>query len=427
MKPEIRDLIDFLNASPTAWHAVDFVRQRLIKEGFQELAEGEAWRLKPGGQYFIIRNGSTLSAFVVPLQMPRAANLIGSHTDSPAFKIKPNAEYLKENMLMLGVEIYGGPLLTSWLNRDLGIAGRIAAKDGRGNIFSALVRIEDSPLVIPQLAIHLDRNVNENGLLLNKQEHLSALAALNIKPDKNGKTQYLLEILQKAVDFKTLLGYELFLYPLEPARLVGNKQEMISTYRIDSLGSVHAALHALTNAVKPHKDILKMVVFWDNEEIGSNTSQGAGSPFLPRTLERICLALGLKREDYFRLISQSLCLSVDLSHALHPNYPEKHEPRHQALLNKGLVIKTNAQQRYASDALSEARIVDLCHREKIPFQKFVSRNDIPSGSTIGPITANLMGMSTLDIGCAQLSMHSARELAGCQDHIDMCRFLKAFL
>lgn len=424
----IDEWIDFLNAAPTAWHAVEYIQNTLQKAGFELLDESTKWRLKPGGKYLVQRNGSTLAAFVLPTHAPVKAHVVGSHTDSPGFKLKPQPEFLKENMLMLGLEIYGGPLLSSWLNRDLGIAGRVVVEDKKGNLHEKLVRIEDHPVVIPQLAIHLDRNVNDSGLVLNKQEHLAALAALDIKPDKKtGTTHYLEGLLKKQFSFATCLGHELFVYPLEPAKRVGHDKEMLASYRVDNLGSAHAAFKGLLEgAKKPHKDLLRMAVFWDNEEIGSNTSQGAGSPFLPYTLERICLSLKLDREDLFRLVSQSLCLSVDFGHALHPNYPEKHEPRHLLLMNKGIAIKTNAQQRYASDAKSVSEIVSLCRKHKIPYQKFVARNDIPSGTTIGPIHANLTGMPTLDIGCAQLSMHSARELASCADHLSLCKLLGEF-
>ena len=428
VKTETEDLIQFLNASPTAWHAVDEMRQRLTKAGFTYLEENEAWKLTKGGKYFVSRGGSSLAVFQLPKENPKSAFILGAHTDSPALKIKPNAEFLKENMLMIGVEIYGGPLITSWLNRDLGIAGRAVGLDQKGRVQTRLVRIEQFPLQIPQLAIHLDRSVNEQGVLLNKQEHLAALAALDIKPDKvTHKTHYLENLLKKECQFTSILSHELFLYPLEAPRFLGNEQQMLSSYRLDNLGGVHAALYSLLQPSKTSKENLKMAIFWDNEEIGSHTFKGASSPFLPQILERICLALELGREDYFQLIAKSQCLSIDLVHALHPNYPEKHEARHLTLMNQGIVIKTNAAQRYAGDAISVAQVVDICQKEKIPYQYFVSRNDITSGTTIGPITANLTGIPTVDVGFAQLSMHSTRELCACQDHVDMCRFLKAFI
>lgn len=419
--PEIKDLLDFLQNSPTAPHAVDWMIHRLKAAGFTALDEGSKWHLQPGKKYYVQRSGSSLCAFVTPKKKAQKLILAASHTDSPAFKLKPNAEFTKENMVMLGLEIYGGPLLSSWLNRDLGIAGRVTLLTQKGEVEERLFRSEESPVTIPQLAIHLDRGVNENGLILNKQDHIAALACL-----KTGKKPFLEELIAKQYSFKKLLSHELFLYPIDPPRLIGLDHELISAYRIDSLCSVHAILSGLLEADKPAEDTLKLAAFWDHEEVGSSSSLGAGSPFLAHTIERIALSSGLDREGYFALIHNGYCLSVDLSHALHPNYPEKHEPRHQVLMNKGIVLKTNAQQKYSSDALFTGRIVALCEKLKIPFQKSVGRNDIPSGSTVGPIHATLTGMKTVDIGAAQLSMHSSRELASCQDHIDMCQLLNGW-
>jgi aspartyl aminopeptidase len=422
---ETTNLLKFLNNSPTAWHAVANCVYDLKKEGFKELKEDEAWKIKPGGCYYVVRNGSSICAFVVPQKKPLSLRVVASHTDSPSFKLKPNAEFYKENMLMLGLEIYGAPMLASWLNRDLGIAGRVVFSDKKGETHEELVALTDSPVVIPQLAIHLDRNVNESGPVLNKQEHLAALVGVEKK--KKGSLSFLERSLQKTLPIKKLLSFDLFLYPLEEARLVGEENHLISAYRIDSLASVNAAMQAFLAASKPDKQIIKMAVFWDNEEIGSHTAQGAGSPFLPHVIERITLSLDLPREDYFQILSRSLCASVDLTHAVHPNYGDKHEPRHLMLLNQGIAIKTNAQHRYASDARSSAAIISLCLKHKIPFQRYAARSDIPCGSTVGPIHANLTGMSTVDIGCSQLSMHSCRELMGTEDHLYLCKLLKAFL
>lgn len=419
----IHELLNFIEQSPTSWHAVSAMEKRLSHHGFSHLDEKDEWHIQPGKGYYVTRNGSSLCAFVTPKKKPSTAKVVASHTDSPSFKLKPNPEFYKENMVMLGLEIYGSPLLTSWLNRDLGIAGRIVYTTRNKTVKESLVRIDKYPIVIPQLAIHLDRQANEQGPVLNKQEHLAALATL----DETKKSSYLEKILKEEVDFHELLSTDLFLFPLDPPRLVGFHKEMISSYRIDSLGSVHAALTALIHNKKASENDLKMVVFWDNEEVGSSTAQGANSPFMTQVLERILLHLKLSREDYFRLIRKSLCVSVDLAHALHPNYPEKHEPRHPTLMDKGIVLKTNAQQRYASDAHSIGTIVALCNQHKIPFQKFVSRGDIPSGSTIGPIHATATGMPTVDIGCPQLSMHSCRELTSCNDHLNMCKLLSTYL
>lgn len=417
----LEDLLQFLDDSPTAWHAVDNLRQRLTAAGFEELEEKDAWRLKPNKEYFVVRNGSSLFAFKTPKGLLETARVVASHTDSPCLKLKPKGEFRKSNMLLLDVEVYGAPLLTSWLNRDLGIAGRVTFQKKSKDILEALVNIHTHPLTIPQLAIHLDRKVNEEGLTLNKQEHLAALAALI---DEEDDTPYLETLLKKSVPFQQLLAMDLFLYPLEKARFLGQDKKMIASWRLDSLGSVHAGITAFLKQKAISSTQMPIFVVWNHEEIGSSTASGAGSPFFSDTLERICLSLGVNREGFLRLLSQSLCLSVDLSHALHPNYPQKHDPRHQPLLSRGITLKTNAQMRYATEARSAAFILALAEKLRLPIQHFVSRSDIPSGSTIGPIHATLTGMPTVDLGYAQLSMHSIRELAASQDHLDLCLLLQ---
>lgn len=412
------ELVTFLNEAPTAWHAVDWMSRRLIEEGFQELHECDKWQLQAGGKYFVAHRGSSLAAFIVPQDTLTAVRLAASHTDSPGFRLKPHADYLKENMLMLGLEVYGAPLLTSWLNRDLGIAGKIYYTLEDGSQTEELVKITDIPVVIPQLAIHLDRDVNESGLKLNKQDHLAALLSVNVKEKNAFET-----LLKKRYPIQTLLSTDLFLYPLEPAKFIGEEQALVAGYRIDSLNSVHAILRGLLASQQPAAHELKMAVFWDHEEIGSSTTQGASSPFFSHLLERITLALNLSRDDFLRIPSQSFCVSVDLTHGLHPNYIDRHEPRHHVLLGKGIAIKYSAQQRYATNGFTAVTIADLCHTHQIPFQKFVTRGDIPAGTTIGPLHATVTGMPTVDIGAPQLSMHACRELASCQDHVAMCSLL----
>lgn len=420
---QIEDLMTFLDASPTAWHAVDALKEQLIAKDFSFLAEGEPWKILPGKRYFTVKNGSSLCAFVAPHKAPSKVHLAASHTDSPSLKLKPAAEFYRESMVLWGLEIYGGPLLTSWLNRDLGIAGRVVIQNQKGDLEEKLIRLDLHPCVIPQLAIHLDPQVNDTGVLLNKQNHLVALASLKL-PDEN--ISYLEWLLHQAVGKHAVLASDLFLFPLESASFVGHGREMLASYRIDSLASVHAIWKGLELSAQAADDCLKMAVFWDNEEVGSSTAQGAASPFLMHTLERILLSYGKSREDYFQLLENSLCLSVDLAHAVHPNYPERHDPLHQPVLGKGIVLKSNAKQRYASNARTAAVISQLCQKAHIPLQHFVSRGDMPCGSTIGPIHATLTGMPTVDIGSPQLSMHAARELMACEDHLSMIRLISAF-
>jgi aspartyl aminopeptidase len=416
----IQNLIAFISASPTPWHAVAEASQALSAAGFTELKEGEAWVLQPGGKYFVVRLGTSLCAFVMPLaRQPLSCRIVAGHTDSPGFKLRPNAEYRKDKMVMLGLEVYGGPLLTSWLNRDLGIAGKVVCKH-KGQIKEVLVRLEDMPIVIPQLAIHLDRQVNESGLTLNKQDHLAALAGVEARDDKPG---YLDESLKKHVQ-GDILAKDLFVYPLEEPRLIGHEKSLASGYRLDNLCGVQAALEGLlAGASKPSEDMVKMAVLWDHEEIGSDTAQGAGSPFLSQVMERIAGS----REAYFKMLSSSLCVSIDMAHGLHPNYPEKHEPRHQVFLNRGIIIKHSAQYRYATNATTQAFIQDRCHAKHLPVQHFSTRGDIPAGTTIGPIAAHCLGIPTVDIGIAQLSMHSCREIIGVKDYDDLVILTQALL
>lgn len=418
----IDEFLNLLHKSPTPWHAVDHIRNVLLQDGFIELNESQEWKLEKGKAYFLSRDGSSLCAFITPNENMTKAHIIAAHTDSPGFKLKPNPEFRRENMTLFATEIYGAPLLTSWFNRDLGFAGRVFISGEDGKIGQVLVNIDDYPVTIPQLAIHLDRDANEKGPTFNKQEHFSALAALDFDLQKS----YLLTLLHDRIKtpFEFVLSHDLFLYPLEKATLLGS--DMLSGYRLDNLASVHAGLSALKTSI-PHQNHLNLAIFWNNEEIGSQTAHGAESPFLLNLLERILISLNLSREQFLRLLPQSLCLSVDLAHAVNPNYVEKHDPRHMPFLNKGPVIKYNAQQRYASDALSSAYIIHLCEKHAIPYQFFSSRNDMPCGSTIGPINASQTGITTVDIGSPQLSMHSCRELMAVQDHLEMCRLLAAFL
>lgn len=423
--PLIQDLMTFLHQSPTPWHAVEQIKQKLSPLSFTELHEHQAWKIEAGKGYFVRRNGS-LCAFITPLSSPVRLRLLASHTDSPCFKLKPSPEIRKHRAILLATEIYGSPLLSSWLNRDLGIAGRVTYLDRQQQLQESLIQLDQHPLTIPQLAIHLDREVNEKGLNLNKQEHLHALAAL--ETDFLKDTPYLQSLIKQLLEgCEEILHFDLFLFPLEKPRLLGYQQQLLASYRIDSLSSVHAALEAFIQEPAPLQEDIKMILFWNHEEIGSRTAQGADSPFFHHLLERIFMGLRLSREDYLRLLHQSLCVSIDLAHALHPNYAEKHDAQHQPYLGQGVVLKTSAQQRYASDARSLSMMQTLARQAAIPLQTFVSRNDLPSGTTIGPIHAGSTGMPTVDLGCAQLSMHACREVMACQDHLDMCKLLHVTL
>lgn len=413
----LTDLKAFLETAPTSWHAIQEIGNRLAIHDFLPLEDIDPWKLKAGGKYFTIRGGS-LCAFSIPKKSPKQALILASHTDSCALKLKPLPSYLQQNMTLFGIEVYGSPLLSSWLNRDLVLAGRVVVLNKDQQPEENLVILDEATFMIPQLAIHLDREVNEKGLILNKQEHLCPLVSVS-----NTEKNVLEKLLKQQLSFEKLLSFDLFLVPQEPARFIGLNNEMLASYRIDNLVSVHAALAALVSCKNPSSDQLQMVLFWDHEEVGSQSLEGAKSSFLQDTLQRISYHLGLDIEEFIRMKNDSLCLSIDMAHALNPNYVNKHDPQHQPLLHKGIVLKYNANQKYASHAISAAPIVHACHNLKLNYQSFVSRSDLPCGSTIGPIIAAHLGIDTIDIGCPQLSMHSTRELIACQDYLDLLHLL----
>lgn len=421
MSHVLEDLKAFLDSSPTSWHATSQMGTRLALQDYIPLSEGEKWNLEKGKKYFVIRDGS-FCAFSAPTQKPTKSVILAAHTDSPALKLKPSPEVQIENMSQLGVEVYGSPLLSSWLNRDLAIAGRVVVSDKKGNVEEKLVFLDATPLIIPQLAVHLDRDVNEKGLVLNKQDNLRPIVGLGTADQTS-----LTSLLRREISFHQLLSFDLFLVPIEGARFIGSEGELLASYRIDNLASVHAALTAFGMVEEPSKHTLRVAIFWDHEEVGSRSREGAGSPFYSDVLKRICLSYKMEEEECLILKNNSLCLSLDMAHALNPNYPGKHDANHQPLLGKGVVIKYNADQKYASNAVSAAVLVRLCRSLNLPLQTFVSRSDMPCGSTIGPIHAQQTGILTVDLGCPQWSMHSCREVMACQDYMDMCLLLSHLL
>lgn len=420
----LTDFKAFLDASPTSWHAVKEMGNRLAIREFHPLDEKEKWHLELGKKYFVTRGGA-LCAFALPSMKPTQAIILASHTDSPALKLKPVPVYQKANMTQFGVEMYGSPLLTSWLNRDLALAGRVVITNSSGEPEERLVHLDDALVFIPQLAIHFDREINERGLYLNKQDHLSPIVGLS--DDSKMPVDALEKLLRRHLSFHSLLSFELFLVPHESARFVGIENEMLASYRIDNLAGVHAALSAIGFLEKPAHQRLQLSFFWDNEEIGSRTKEGAASPFLNHLLERIAYSLKINSEEVLLLKNNAFCVSVDMAHALNPNYPKKYEPHHAPLLGKGIVIKYNADQKYASNALSAAIVIHACQLLNLPYQSYVCRSDLPCGSTVGPIVAQSTGINTVDIGCPQLSMHSIREIMASKDYLDMVKLLTHLL
>jgi aspartyl aminopeptidase len=411
------DLLAFLRASPTPFHAVDEARRRLEAAGSRSLSETDRWDQLSPGAYHVTTTGTNLIAFVLPDGARAQFRIIGAHTDSPNLRLKPNAEYVTEGYAQLGVEVYGGALLNSWLDRDLGLAGRVLVRDDRGGIETRLVCIDRPLLRIPQLAIHLDREVNDKGLILNRQEHLAPVLGLAAP----GGSLATLIAGAAGIEPQAIVGTELMLFDLTAPTLAGQSGEFVFSARLDNLAMCHAAVTAITAATR--SNAIPVIALFDHEEVGSDSAAGAGSAVLPRVLERLIPS----REAFHQACARSTCVSADMAHAVHPNYASRHEPRHKPQLNGGPVIKTNAQQRYATTATTAAMFARLCHEEAVPVQHYANRTDLPCGSTIGPITSTLLGIPTVDVGNPMLSMHSAREMAGSRDPELMTRVLTRFL
>jgi aspartyl aminopeptidase len=417
----IQNLLEFMDRSPTPFHAVQEMACALSGKGFIELKEADAWKLVPHGRYFLTRNDSSLVAFT--LGSKPGFKIIGAHTDSPNLRLKPQAGYTKNGYLQLGVEVYGGVLLSTWTDRDLSLAGRVILR-GKKEASTKLIRFDQVLLRIPQLAIHLDREVNKRGLILNEQIHLPPIFSLHKKSSPE-------DILKKMVAQKLkckpadIVEMELSLYDTQPGTLAGPEGEFIFSGRLDNLASCHSATQALMKSTQ--KDpMTRVIAFYDHEEVGSETAQGAGSPFLKDVLERITLTEGSSRENFFRALAKSFFISADMAHAVHPNYSDKHDNQHMPIINGGPVVKSNAGQRYATEGVSSAWFEGLCRKAKVPVQKYVVRSDLGCGSTIGPITAANLGIRTVDVGNPMLSMHSIREMAGAKDHELLIRAFKEF-
>lgn len=416
------DLLDFISKCPTPWHTVSLSSKLLSKEGFKELKEEESWQgIRKEKKFFIARDGSSLAGFILPKGEIKSLKIALAHTDSPGLKLKPHPEIQSGGLYLLSSEVYGSPLLTSWLNRDLCLAGRVFVEAKGGRIESHLLHLEEHPLVIPQLAIHLDRESKEKGLSLNPQNHLLAIASL-LHESHESSFMKVIESKVKA----PILSFDLFLVPLERPRLAGLNKEFISAPRFDNLGSVQAILESFKKESQDSNGVLKAFFFWNHEEVGSLSSEGAESTFFQDTLERIAESIGLTKSQLLQIYRNSYALSVDQAHATHPAFPERYELQHPVRLGEGIVLKNNSQKKYATNAFTSAIAKTLLKNEHLPFQDFVMRNDMPCGSTVGSIFAAKSGIATLDIGCPMLSMHSIRELGCMKDQLTLISFMKAF-
>ena len=410
----LTQLLSFLDASPTPFHAVDALRNRLNAFGFEELLEQESWKIHPGSKYFVVRGDTSIAAWIQGTESPSVTGfrLIGAHTDSPNLRIKPQPDLNQHGYLQFGVEVYGGALLSSWADRDLSLAGMIYLKNKTGKIEGHLLHHREPLLRIPLLAIHLNRDVNEKGLVLNAQTHLPPVYGLEDNED-SGKGIHQLLAGMIECQAEDILSYDLSLYDTQPASTLGQNQEFIVSGRLDNLYSCFSAVEALLEDQHTPSPQTRMAVCFDHEEIGSMTTQGARSSFITSLLKR--LNQENDNDAYERSCARSMLISADMAHAVHPNFSEKHEPQHFPQINGGPVIKINAQGRYATSGSSEALFEQICREKEIPVQKFVNRTDLSCGSTIGPFVAGNLGVPTLDVGSAMLSMHSVREMAGSND------------
>ena len=402
------DLADFVAASPSSYHAAAEVARRLIASGFTALNEGDAWPAQAGGRFLIVRDGGVI-AWIVPenATATTGVHIFGAHTDSPGFKLKPRPTTGSRGWLQAGVEVYGGPLLNSWLDRELRLAGRVVLDDGSVHL------VDSGPLLrLPQLAIHLDRGVND-GLQLAKQQHTQPVWGLGA-PDSEDLLAAVAD--SAGIDALRIRGYDLITADSARGAVFGKDDVFFASGRLDDLASVHAGVVAFAE-MTPNVtgDHVAIFAAFDHEEIGSESRSGAAGPVLEDVLERIRIGLGGSREDLHRSLADSWCLSSDVGHSVHPNYVSKHDPVVQPLLGSGPILKINANQRYATDAVGAAAWAAWCEAAGVASQEFVSNNDVPCGSTIGPITATRLGIRTVDVGIPILSMHSARELAGVAD------------
>ncbi|MBU5482298.1 M18 family aminopeptidase [Blautia sp. MSJ-19] len=403
-----RKLLEFIRKSPTAFQAVEEMKNRLTEQGFEELSEKEHWKLVPGGKYLVTRNHSALIAFCIPQTEVWKFHIMASHSDSPAFKIKENPEIKIENSYVkLNVEKYGGMLMAPWFDRPLSVAGRVIIR-GRDGLEEKLVNVERDLVMIPNLAIHMNREAN-NGFSYNPQKDLLPLFAA-------GSTdRTLLEIIaeQTGIPKEDILSHDLFLYNRMPGTIWGADQEFVSSARLDDLQCAFSSMEGLLRS--QHQNSITVHCVMDNEEVGSGTKQGAASTFLKDTLLRINMGLGRTYEEYLMTLAGSFMVSADNAHALHPNHTDKADPVNRPVLNKGIVIKYNANQKYCTDAVSAAEFKELCAKADVPYQTFVNRSDIAGGSTLGNISNTQVPMNTVDIGLPQLAMHSPYETAGVKD------------
>ncbi|MFI1173953.1 M18 family aminopeptidase [Streptomyces melanogenes] len=413
------DLMSFLAASPSPYHAVANAAARLEKAGFQQVRETDAWDASTGGKY-VLRGGAIIAWYVPEGTAAHTPfRIVGAHTDSPNLRVKPLPDTGAYGWRQIAVEVYGGTLLNTWLDRDLGLAGRLTLRDGS----HVLVNVDRALLRVPQLAIHLDRSAND-GLKLDRQKHLQPIWGLGDVAEGD-----LIRFLEQEAGLAEgeVTGWDLMVHSIEPPSYLGRDKELLAGPRMDNLISVHAGAAALAASAASDLSYIPVLAAFDHEENGSQADTGADGPLLGTVLERSVFARGGTYEDKARAFAGTVCLSSDTGHAIHPNYAERHDPTHHPRANGGPILKVNVNQRYATDGSGRAVFAAACERAGVPWQHFVSNNAMPCGTTIGPITAARHGIQTVDIGVAILSMHSARELCGADDPYLLANALLSFL
>jgi aspartyl aminopeptidase len=425
---QVQHLLDFVDASPSPWHVIKSVEAQLAGFNFVKLDETLKWTLEPSGRYYVVRDDSSIIIFVLgqkPL-VETGFKMIGAHTDSPGLRIKPNTATSIDGLLRVGVEIYGGPILATFTDRDLSLAGRVNYKDVKNNIVSSLVKFDSPLLRLPNLAIHMNRMVNEEGLKLHKQNELPLI--LSTLAQECLPQTYFLELLkgQTACEIERILSWDLAVYDTQKGSFWGAENEFYADSQLDNLASCHAALQALLDDELLVNENTLVCAFFDHEEIGSESNRGADGSFLGDVLKRIALVTENNEEDFTRAVAKSFMISADMAHAYQPNFPLAYDQDHKISVNKGPVIKVNANHRYSTEGVSEAMFVDWCEQAGVPYQKYAHRSDLACGSTIGPITSARLGIRSVDVGNPLWAMHSIRESAGVLDHSYMIKVLKKF-
>lgn len=402
-----RDLIHFIAKSPSTFHAVRGIKAALLYAGFTEIREEDTWQIEKGGKYVVTRNGSALMAFTVPQEGAEAFHITASHCDSPTFKIKEDPEIADGPYVKLNVEGYGGMIMSTWLDRPLSVAGRLLVTEN-GHLAEKLVAIDGTMLVIPSVAIHMDRSVNQH------KEWKVQKDMLPLYGMTGAKTPFM-DVIAAAAKVKAedILAHDLILYSRVPGTIWGEEREFISSPKLDDLQCAFACFRGFTQGQK--EKYISVYALFDNEEVGSATSQGAGSTFLANTLERLARSLGYSYDETMAMIARSFMISADNAHSVHPNYPEYADPVNRPVINGGIVIKYSAAQKYATNAFSAAYFKKLCKDHDIPTQAFTNHSDNPGGSTLGNISNTVIAMPTVDIGLPQLAMHSSYETAGVKD------------